>query len=287
MKTLLIPTDFSANATHAAEYAFHLAKKIKAKLFLCNALAVPMEMMTADAVSWPAEEYVFMDDASTAQLKLLKERLESKGDDASDFLPPVQYTNKVSRLTDLIQEVTDKEEVQMVVTGTHQENILNRILMRNNCQDMIDCTCYPLLLVPPSAAITPLKRIAFATDFQHPDTDLKSIYQLIALARQLRADVLITHVYDKRHFDPEYQQWAERFLTDISNKANYPNIYYRTIESASPEAGLDWLCKNGQIDALAMVHYKHNFVEKLLKGSHTQKMANHIQIPLLVLPAHT
>lgn len=287
MKTILIPTDFSANATHAAEYALKLAKKMKSKLCLCNAFVVPVEMVATDVSIWPSEEYAAVDDESTCQLKLLKERLENKNDDDAGFQPPIKYINKMGSLITVIDDVLATEDVQLIVMGTHDSNLLSRFLLRNNCRDMIDHTGCPLLLVPPLASISPIKRIAFATDFQHLETDLKSIYSLIAVARLLQAEILIAHVYDKHQHNPEYQKWAESFLTDISNKANYPKIYYRTIENADAESGLGWLCKNGQVDMLAMVHHKRDFVENLLKGSHTQKMAGRIQIPLLVLPAHS
>jgi hypothetical protein len=47
MKTLLIPTDFSANSKHAASYGYNLAKLIKANVGLCNSVIVPAEIPQA------------------------------------------------------------------------------------------------------------------------------------------------------------------------------------------------------------------------------------------------
>ncbi|WP_084359047.1 universal stress protein [Pedobacter cryoconitis] len=41
MKTILVPTDFSDAAHNASTYAFNLAKKLKTRLRLCNALYLP------------------------------------------------------------------------------------------------------------------------------------------------------------------------------------------------------------------------------------------------------
>jgi hypothetical protein len=70
----------------------------------------------------------------------------------------------------------------------------------------------------------------------------------------------------------------------IADNANYPNIYYREIKDRPPIVGLDWLCEHGQIDILAMVHRNHDFLDSMINGSQTQKMADHIAIPLLVFP---
>jgi len=149
---------------------------------------------------------------------------------------------------------------------------------------MIDSLTVPLLLVPATASNVPIKKIAFATDFKHPEKDLESFNDLIPMAKLLDADVLLTHVYDEKNQSPEFHKWVKQFLGELSNKANYPNIYYRLVKNSQTENGLNWLCEHGWIDLLAMVHRKHNFFGNLLNGSHTQKMADHITIPLLVFP---
>jgi nucleotide-binding universal stress UspA family protein len=74
-------------------------------------------------------------------------------------------------------------------------------------------------------------------------------------------------------------------MTELSDKADYPYIYYRLVKDDRTEKGLDWLCEHGQVDMLAMVHRPHGFFDGLLYGSYTQKMAAHISIPLLVFPS--
>jgi hypothetical protein len=81
-----------------------------------------------------------------------------------------------------------------------------------------------------------------------------------------------------------FEKGIEKFLLEISNKANYPQIYYRIIKHDKVELGLDWLCEYGHIDMLAMVHRPHDFLDSILNSSHTKKMAGHIAIPLLVFP---
>ena len=44
MKKILIATDFSANAKHAAEYGYTIASQVKAGIILCNTFIVPAEM---------------------------------------------------------------------------------------------------------------------------------------------------------------------------------------------------------------------------------------------------
>ena len=57
MKKILIATDFSANAAHAAKYGYAIASQIKADVVLCNAFIVPAEVPQAGMLVWPQLEY--------------------------------------------------------------------------------------------------------------------------------------------------------------------------------------------------------------------------------------
>jgi len=284
MKTLLISTDFSDNATNAAVYGYKLAKQIKADVTLCNSVIVPAEIPQSGTIVWPLEEYDTLVNNSTDELKNLKERLESDGDQG-DFKPGVTYVNQPGLVTDVINGIAAKQDVGMVVMGTHGHNGLSQLILGNHARNMIDTTTRPLLLLPPQAQFGPIKKIAFAVDFADPDKDLEAVYKLIPFARHLNAEILLTHIYNEKHHPADFKDRVEKFMVEISNKANFPHIYYRVIKNYQVEDGLDFICWHGHIDMLAMVHRPHNFFDKLLKGSHTQKIAGRINIPLLVFPA--
>ena len=67
MKKLLIATDFSHNANHAAVYGYYLAKQLRANITVCNAFIVPAEVPQAGVVVWP------MDDFNTISKTILDE----------------------------------------------------------------------------------------------------------------------------------------------------------------------------------------------------------------------
>ncbi len=280
MQTILISTDFSAAATHAAKYGYQLASQIKANIIICNAVIVPAEVPQAGFVSWPMEESNYLLDGSRDELKLLKASLELKAN-ALGFQPDVSYVTESGTVTDVINQVVAQHQIAMNIMGTHGSNGMSEFILGNHSRQMIDATTIPLMLVPPAASIATVKKIAFAADFKNPEDDLKDLYTLIPLAKQLNAEILIIHVYDGKQYFPELENW----IKDLSNKANFPNIFYRIERNPNLDAGLDGLCKFGEIDIVAMVHRKHNLLDSILKGSHTQKMAAHTTIPLLVFPS--
>jgi nucleotide-binding universal stress UspA family protein len=279
MKKFLFPTDFSANAKHALDYGYSLAKQVKANIIICNAVIEPAEVPQSGLVSWPLEESELLLEDSSHELRLLREHLEGKEETIS-FNPIVTCRNEAGTLMDMVNHLGHDLDIGLVIVGTHGSSGLTTLLLGNHSRQMIDEITRPLLLVPPAAPILPIKKIAFATDFKNPSKDLECIYTLITLARPLNAEILITNIFD------EDEHVAEWFMNELVNKANYPHIYYRVIEASHTVAGLDWLCEHGDIDMLAMVHRSHNFIDSLFRRSQTQKMANHIPIPLLVFPVN-
>jgi len=283
MKKVLIATDFSANAAHAAEYGYAIASQVKADVILCNAFIVPAEMPQGGTIVWPQMEYDELLESSTKELEQLKELLEHNKN-GGDFRPHIACSSDIGAVTTVITETTGKGDVELTVMGTHGAGKLDTFLVGNHSRRMINNTKGPLLLVPASTAIKPIKKIAFATDLNNPERDLKAIYELIPLLKRLNAELLLTHIYNGDDPTYKFKKHIEQLLVELSNKANYPNIFYRIVNSNKAERGLDWLCDHGHVDILAMVHRKHDLLDNLLIGSHTQKMADHIHIPLLVLP---
>lgn len=283
MKKLLIATDFSANAKHAAEYGYLLAKQLKAGVFLCNTVTIPAESAMAGMAVWPQGECDVLLDDSTEELKRLKAHLEHT-DHTTTFRPPVDYLNETGTVRQTVNEAVAKQKVDLIVAGSHDPDRLGTFLLENHAHELIESSIKPLLIIPNTTKFIPIKKIAFATDLEHPKNDLEQLYELIAFARLLDAEILLTHIYKNDDHSLNFEKGIEKFLVEVSNKANYPQIYYRIIKHDKVEVGLDWLCEHGHIDMLAMVHKPHGFLDSVLKGSHTKKMADHITIPLLVFP---
>jgi len=93
MKKILVPTDFSANATHAAEYAYQLAGQLHAGLVLCNAVTVPAEAPQAGLLVWPMEETELLLIDSEEELKKLKAGMQQH-DRSEQFRPAVTFIEK-------------------------------------------------------------------------------------------------------------------------------------------------------------------------------------------------
>ncbi|MDP9077033.1 MAG: universal stress protein [Bacteroidota bacterium] len=285
MKTILVPTDFSAAADNAARYAMQIAKRMKTGIQLCNAVLVPVEAPGAAQVAWPLEDYTSIKNEVTVDLSYLSEMLELEERDVSNpqsYHPFVTYNSEIGTVKDVIRNRVDEQKMPLVVMGMSGAGGVSRFFLGSNSRDLIDIACFPVLLIPATAVFKPVQKIAFATDLSKEDIEV--IHSLASMARLFNAEILITHCTDEKYEKDVVEHEVDDFLCEVTSKANYDKIYYRHVKSIDLEHGLDWLTEHGQIDMLAMVHRPHHFLAKLLKGSYTQKMARHITIPLMVFP---
>jgi nucleotide-binding universal stress UspA family protein len=283
MKTILLATDFSENAKHAAFFGYDLAKHLNAKVAIATAIAVPIVVPQTGMELWPMEQQIVVTEHSELDLKRLKNDLEN-GSYEHSYKPKVECLCKVGPLNDVISDINDQQKIDLVVMGTHKGGAFTRLLSGDHSREFINNGGIPMLLVPKGNSLKSIKKIAFATELKHLENDLESIYQIINIARPLHAEILLVHIQKGDEEVPENEKAFKEFTTELSNKSNYPLIYYKILKNKSVDEGLNWLCANGKVDMLAMVHGKHHLISKLLNKSHTIKMAEHIKLPLLIFP---
>ena len=285
MEKILIPTDFSGPAENAAFYAMNLAKSTNANVILCNAIKVPANAPMAAQIAWPLVDYNTLKNEVSRELDHLSKKL--RRDDVSSGLPvypSITCVSDAGPVTDVVKDLVAKEKVSMVVMGMSGTGALNRFFLGSSSRNLIDNASFPVLLIPPDAVFNGIHKIAFATDLH--EQDIEVINSLAAIAFHFNAEILIAHVSGERPDDLKHQHKINAFLSDITCKINYPKIYYRHIRQQDVNQGLDWLTAHGLIDILVMVHRHNNLIANLFNRSHTQNVARHIDIPLLVYPGH-
>ena len=285
MKTILIPTDFSEAAANAARYGLFLAQHLQADLQLIHAFKVPAEARAAAQSAWPLDDYEEVKRGCVSELDGLRHQLELETiTEASPraYISRISGTAELGEVTTMVRNLVDHYRSPLVVMGMSGAGQLQRLLLGSNSRELIDKATFPVLLVPNRPFPHQLRKIAFATDLSSGDIDL--LHSLVSLARPFNAEILVAHVTDTKYEPAAHQQAVDQFLSEVTAKANYGQIYYRHIKSMDVDHGLDWLSEHGLIDMLAMVHRPHPIFEKILKGSYTQRLAKHIEIPLLVFP---
>ncbi|GAB3914667.1 universal stress protein [Mucilaginibacter boryungensis] len=287
MKKLLILTDFSPAAHNAGLYALHLAQELKHSLILCNCWLSPTEAPGVAQVAWPlADDRLIkreVADQLKAEAKKLTEKRHEPGQLFPDlFNPPLACISEAGELTEVLAKITEDQPIAMVVMGLSGAGSLERLFIGSHTKNVVNKATYPVLLVPRDFIFRPIRRIAFATRLDKGD--IAVLHSLAGLTKAFQAEIDICHVSDEKFEEGEDKFRADIFMSELCARVNYANIHYHHIKSMDVDHGLDWIYEHSQTDLVVMVHQHHGFLHRLFARSHTQQLAKHIDLPLLVFP---
>jgi nucleotide-binding universal stress UspA family protein len=284
MNTILVPTDFSANAKNAIDYAAHLADKMKARLVLFHVYWVPMyedepEDTPDDIVlkekTLQREKAAYQEVTDT--LILLKQYVQ-------EIKPQlmVEYTASNGIFLDEALTQVKASHADMVVMGTKGASGLKEIVLGSNAAELIEnCPC-PVLVIPENAQWKGIRKIIFATDFH--DSDIADIQILADLAGLFLADINIVHVGEQSMWadNKASKEALDTFKTKVRENVEFGAISFMFLEASDTEKALQFYTTAHQTDILAMATQKRTMLQKLFgRESITKKMAYHTHIPLL------
>lgn len=280
MKTILIPSDFSSNAVSALRYSIHLSRQLNAKLVVYHCsymtgLAMP------SAAPQPVVDSMIMEDEENKQEQLeqqVKEIYNSLG------ITEVPSATKVvvefnPMVVEAIIEFAQKENADIIVTGTHGASGLKKLLFGSNTSSLVSKSPVPVLAIPEGYTGQSLNSICFCSDLENIKEELG---RLTALIGSLHAEIEILHFdYGK---DPQ-QQLIKKAKDLVNNSANQK--VKLTIQKGNIEISLVEQIKNylgtHRPDCILMFTHERSFWDKLFIGSKTEDMSTSLTIPLLSL----
>jgi len=283
MKIILILTDFSENAEHAAKSAMVLSENLHTNVLLYNScLAVPVTpyyaqgMLVAENDSWWHEE-------SKKRLDSLAECLEPEYPAASgQFSPSIDVQCGEGSLGENIVNIIEHHNIELIVMGAKTSSTFDHILFGSDTNSVIKQTTRPVLVIPQESDLKGIQKVTFATDFSN--ADLNAIDYLVTLGKVFHFNLEIVHVSVFSENDSKNEDHGKAFVSQVE-ELKYPNIIYKDIRGKDVINRLNHHCIETRSDILAMVHYQGSFFSGLLHQSTTKEALSHQKMPLLVIPS--
>ena len=157
MQKILVPTDFSDNATKATDYAVALAEKTNAEIILLNVTTLLNSTFSSRRAL--IKEYNNTRVAGIRdQLKELQQSIAANSD-------KVKLTIKLYEgdVQDSILQCAKDENVDLIIMGTQGASGLKKIFIGSITAGIIGNTTVPVLAIPKKAEWKKLENILFAS----------------------------------------------------------------------------------------------------------------------------
>lgn len=273
MKLILVPTDFSENATHALEYAVETANALGAGVLVMSVYNPPVSVQSA-------LQTVVAEDTARAT-KLYREKLKAIAETVKAEFPAVTCTVHVA-IGDVVREIVSlarDRKADMIVMGTQGASKMVNVLFGSNTASVIEKADCPVLCIPQGLDYSAPKRILFATNFSY--SDIEGSKKLVAIAKGFNAEIVFGHVVVGAEETDEEKAIVDKFAKEIQLLTGYEKISGKVISDAHVNAGLDALIDQSEVDMIALATRKRNLFEKIYNPSITKKFSYYTNIPLL------
>lgn len=275
MKTILVPTDFSDASRNASRYAVNLAKSLNYKVLLFHVFNVPM-LMDGD---FSATEMTDLHELEQGHKQRLQEEAEllKKGTDVV-----IEHQSISGFTVDEIAGIEEKEKPDLIVMGLSASGRISEFVFGSISTDVVRNTQTPVIIVPEASQFKEIKKIAFASDLRM-ECDMKMHEPLKDMIDAFHSGIAILNVVkeqsDKIGKDDGVS--GRRIEKYFENREHV----YHFLENNDIIDGISEFIVSQHVDMVTMIPQKHNLIERLFKESNTKKMAFHVDIPLLTLPA--
>ncbi len=268
---ILIPTDFSANADHAINYASLLGKSMKAKLILLHVYTPPV---TRGNIAYPliTEEIGRMMSEATEKLHKIASAL------SEDYGISCEHLVRMGSPVEEIVSEAESRQADLIVMGTLGASGLAKMVFGSNTASVMERATCPVLAVPAKSTLALPKKIVFATDYE--DNDMQTVKELIKITKRLKAEFILLHV-SKDNLKSE-NDLIEDFSKAVAKEGNIEQPFYYVMNHENTQKGIDQFVDSVGADLLAVSMRKRTIFEKLVDSSLSKKMAYQARIPLLV-----
>lgn len=273
MKTILCPTDFSKSSENAVRYAIELARITKAKILLMHAYETPV-IYTDVTISTVQIDFELLRESALRQLKKLYARLIEQVRDV-----PIELVLQQGLPSARTVEIAIEKKVDLIVMATTATNQLQRFLIGSNASRVLKHAPCKVLLVPPRARYSGLKKLVYATDLS--EENLMTANQLSDMASLFKSELIFLNIDNKSLVHDESD--LTRVTHRIRQYVAYPRMKGYVCTDLNVADGITFFLKKEKADCLAMATHHRKFIQALANPSVTKRVAYQTDIPLLIL----
>jgi nucleotide-binding universal stress UspA family protein len=277
-ETIVVPSDFSKNATSALRYAIQLAKKLKSQLIVFHCSHMSAYALSAASTEEQMRKLIREDELD--KLEKLKQQVKKAYQQLGINKVPVSTKCMVEFNPMVVEntiEIAEKFNAGLIVMGTHGATGIKKFFFGSNTSIMISKSGIPVLAIPENYKFAGLDTICFASDLENVSEELKRVSPFV---EALKAKLNILYLDYGLDSGNNKRKNAEAVIKKVSYKKIELVIQKATIETSLVDQVKQYLNKT-KPDWLVMFTRERSLWDRLFLGSKTEDMSAALQVPLL------
>lgn len=273
MKTIVVPTDFSAISLNAVNYAADLACVIGTRLSLMHVVPMPI---TFGELLTPAESMTEMTTQGAEQLKQLAEKMRIRTDGKLEIATELRQGDVVAAINDYCNST----DTYAVVMGVESTGVFERFLFGGKTFSAMEHLSWPLIIVPPGTNFEGIKKIGLACDL-HKVKETVPVDEIKSLLNKFQAEFHVLYISDGTAdaFNAETIK-ESLWLRDLLGVL-HPTYHF--IGGKDIEESINEFAKENAFDFLIIIPRKHTLINKIFQHSYSKNLVLHTQVPVLAI----
>jgi nucleotide-binding universal stress UspA family protein len=272
MKTILVPTDFSKNAIHAAEYAAMLANQMHANIVFVNTFNVPMATEYEYANSLENYLVVGKEVGETNLKEFTRNFINKTNFDPDRTAQIVEY----GFVSDKIVDIANTIKADFIVMGTKgASNVLDR-WFGTTAQTVIKTAKCPVWIIPNRAYIHYPKKILYAADFQ--EDEIVATHRVLGMAKPLEADCKVVHIHD--YFEENTAKIIQQKVNNLQYAFDEENVSFKNVKYVDIIQGLENYIHSYKPDVLALAVHEKSFLSRIFDVSVSKHFIQEAKLPM-------
>ncbi len=279
MKKILVPTDFSKEATIATDLGFEIARKSGADLILFHVV----EEGSDTSSSFNVEGQVTGRSTGIDQLFMLKLIEKSKKQLAKAVKDPkyssvnVDGVMRVGNPYHGMRTIIAEQKADLVIMGTAGRTGVAEMLIGSNTEKIIRSAHCPVLTVQKKPATTDFKNIVFATSMSTSE----EVFARIVKRTQAIYNSTIHLVRINTPGDFQRDYIVKGYMEKFAKKLQLRNFTLNIFNDLSVEEGVIRYADLINADLIAMATHGRSGFAHVIAGSVAEDVASHATRPVL------
>ncbi len=283
MKKILVPTDFSEQASYALDLASEIAGKTGAKIVLMHVMEYAKKQTTFLGSSTlntmgSLTTGVEMDDIYFIQL--FKKRKQQMAEILSDpVYANIDITDKIMMGTPYhaIEEEITESDADFIIMGTTGVNDWAESLIGSTAEKVVRHSSCPVLTLRRKVRLGDIGKIAFASDFKESKPGYMRIVR--SIQKLFGAELHLVYVNTPSHFRNEREiiNDLKAFASENELDGHKIHVYSHQHE----EEGIVWFTEDHKMDMVMMATLGRSGFSRLFEHSIAEDVVNFSKKPVV------
>ena len=269
MSGIIVPVNFSAASTNAAEYALDLANEQGLEVSLLHVILIPPSVAYAPLPDNLVEQ---MKDDARFNMLALAEKLRTRATSKTTIHTYIE----LGTIEQQVEQLAKRKNANCVVMGISHESS-QKVVYQSNIFTALKSLPVPLAMIPEGAGFKPWKKIAIAYDFSDSVKDLP-LNEIKGIPALKGAEVHIVYVKRKNEADPSHAAMQE-----VRQQLAGFTVRFHLVEADSVEEGFADYVSRHETDLLVLLPKHHSFFE--FHKSDSKRILRHLAVPMLSIHA--